>query len=280
MFPTWLNARYSESKNKADNFMEKSIPFGDFSKVLQSEINYSPFIYTNNYRLEANSKLSDCNMIILDFDEGLTIEDAKEKFSKWVFILATTKSHQKQKDKKAPCDRFRIVLPTETAISCTVQEYKTLMRFISEQSGCDPACIDIARFYYGYKDAEIYYHESDYLFDWEDTLYKANKYNEIIKWKESKTKERQVQIEFDSDKGEYLKNNYCNERFLRFFDFENKFHAKGRNNYLYSVGRCLIDSGFNQDDTENAIFWINSNGDGLSQHEIISTVFRSLRRFY
>lgn len=280
MFNNSLNARFSKSKELSENFIEYSIPFHEFSDILKSDFNYSPFVYNNNYRLEANSRLKDCNMIILDFDEGLSIEDAKNLFGKWIYILATTKSHQKQKDKKAPCDRFRIVLPTETSLDCSIEDYKILMDYIHQQTGCDRACKDIARFYYAYPQAEIFINESDYLFDWTDALYKAKKLQEINSWNNRMKIERKAEIDFDTSKGEYLNKNYCNDKFLAFFDFQNKFYSRGRNNYLYSVGRCLIDSGFNRDDTENAIFWINSQGDGIPESEITSTVFRSLKRFY
>ncbi len=49
--------------------------------------------------------------IILDVDEGMTIDEARETYSEYRYIIHTSTSHQLQKGEKPPCDRFRIILP-------------------------------------------------------------------------------------------------------------------------------------------------------------------------
>ncbi|HDQ00745.1 MAG TPA: hypothetical protein ENN22_16400 [bacterium] len=53
--------------------------------------------------------------IVLDIDEpGLTIDDAKERFKDYVYLIHTSSSHQVDiPDKGGSIDRFRIILPFE-----------------------------------------------------------------------------------------------------------------------------------------------------------------------
>jgi len=49
--------------------------------------------------------------IALDFDEGVTLDQARERFAPYIYIIHTTTSHQVTKGKNPPCDRFRVILP-------------------------------------------------------------------------------------------------------------------------------------------------------------------------
>ncbi len=70
----------------------------------------SPFMYKNNIKLGENWSNQNQNLLILDVDDGLKISDAIELFSKYTFLIYTTKSHQTEK-KGVKCDRFRIIFP-------------------------------------------------------------------------------------------------------------------------------------------------------------------------
>ena len=54
--------------------------------------------------------------IILDVDEGITIEEAREVFEDYKYIIHTSTSHQIEKGDKPPCDRFRLIFPFDPAL--------------------------------------------------------------------------------------------------------------------------------------------------------------------
>lgn len=68
---------------------------------------WSPGIFKNNHRLEAN--FLEASVVGLDIDEGCSLEDAIEKFKDYKHLIATTKSHQIKKNGTVE-DRFRVVL--------------------------------------------------------------------------------------------------------------------------------------------------------------------------
>ena len=69
---------------------------------------WTPAIYRGGVRRESHFLQS--RLIVLDYDEGLTLADAQRKFARFRNIIGTTKSHQKPKGEHPPCDRFRVVL--------------------------------------------------------------------------------------------------------------------------------------------------------------------------
>ena len=274
MYAHDLNITFSTSKELAKNYISNSLPFGEFGDILKSEINYSPFQYRENYRNENNSVLTNANCIFLDFDDGLSIDKAKGVFSHLCYVLATTKSHQKDKNGKV-CDRFRIVIPCETNITLSKQDYKELMNDIITTYGADRACKDIARFYYGFKDSEVFYNFGD-LFDLEKAMEKIKKKKQIIK-EMTKTKERAVNIHFDGSKVDTLRQISHSDKMLRLLKFNERFGAGGRNNYLFACAKYLQDSGMSDDEVVSEVLWINGQGDGISEEEIKQTILKSLR---
>lgn len=274
MYAHDLNITFSTSNELAKDYISNSLPFGEFGTILKSKVNYSPFQYRDNYRNETNSILMNANCIFLDFDDGLSIDKAKSVFSDFCYVLATTKSHQKEKNGKV-CDRFRIVIPCETNIHLCKEDYKELMNDIITTYGADKACKDIARFYYGYENAEVFYNFGE-LFDLDNAILKAKKKKQIIK-EMTKTKERVVNIHFDGSKVDTLRQISHTDKMLRLLKFNERFGAGGRNNYLFACAKYLQDSGMSDDEVVSEVLWINSMGDGISEDEIKHTIFKSLR---
>ena len=98
-------------------------------KDLISAYTWSPIIYANNYRLEDNFISS--RVIGLDFDEGLTLNQAVDNvFCDMRHIIGTTRSHQKDKNGLI-CDRFRVILQFDGMIT-DLRTYKwNIQRLVS-----------------------------------------------------------------------------------------------------------------------------------------------------
>lgn len=84
----------------------------------------SPIIYRGDKRAKEN--FLSAGWIGLDIDEGFALEEAISMLKDFqaTAIVGVTKSHQKWKEKKPPCDRFRILIEMATPCEdCELFEY-------------------------------------------------------------------------------------------------------------------------------------------------------------
>ena len=82
-------------------------------RIVRSDFRqYSPFEFKNATKKSENWNNDKQNLLILDIDDGLSIDEAKEKFKQYKYFICTTKSHQIEK-KGLKCDRFRIILKSD-----------------------------------------------------------------------------------------------------------------------------------------------------------------------
>ena len=92
-------------------YKNKNIKFEQLHRMVSSDYRqYSPFLFKDGTKKSENWNNDNQNILILDIDDGLTIDKAKETFKCFKYFICTTKSHQKEK-KGLVCDRFRIILP-------------------------------------------------------------------------------------------------------------------------------------------------------------------------
>lgn len=100
-------------------------------------------MYEGNYRKREN--FLGAELIGLDFDSGLSLDEALVRFKNYWHVIGTTRSHQKEKDGKPACDRFRVILRLDQV----VREYKdyehTVRLLLKENPEADPAAKDAAR---------------------------------------------------------------------------------------------------------------------------------------
>jgi SMC interacting uncharacterized protein involved in chromosome segregation len=116
--------------------------------ILEDKVCYAPVGFRSGIRKnEATEAYS--NLVIMDIDEGMTLEYAKEVFKDYYAIITTTRNHQKEKNGKV-CDRFRVVLLSSKYIYTTPEKYRGLMKNIQKfyDVSMDTACFDKAHIYY------------------------------------------------------------------------------------------------------------------------------------
>jgi len=125
-------------------------------KIMTGNV-WSPIVWAAGSRQQKN--FISCNLLALDFDEGLwSLKDAEKwlKENSLAGIIGTTKSHQLPKRQDcgavlAPCDRFRVVAMFDQKITDRKQ-YIYNMSQIMHQIPCDKSCKDAARAYQPCKD--------------------------------------------------------------------------------------------------------------------------------
>lgn len=121
-----------------------------------------------------NSSAKGVSIVILDFDEGLSLKQGIELFSSYKFLIVTTKSHQVDKH-GIVTDRFRVILPLNFTI-IDMKYYGKLMRIITRYFNSDIACSDAARYYSPNPKQLVHYSSSEAYFDIEkfDSLIEEN----------------------------------------------------------------------------------------------------------
>lgn len=106
---------------------------------------WSPNEWTGGRRAKGNFIRSD--YLGLDFDNGETsLEAAVKLFCDCRHVIGTTRNHQKEKN-GITVDRFRVVIPWETAITDRLN-YEYNMRLASDRYSIDESTLDAARFFY------------------------------------------------------------------------------------------------------------------------------------
>lgn len=140
------------------------LPFTDIHTVTE-KYSYSNIIWNNGKR--KTEHFIEANSLILDFDgEGLTLDEAKQEFSKYQNIcIVTSKSHQSHNkvnedgslDKQIePADRFHVIIGLARAIS-DVSIYKKRIKNLINKYGADTACSDGGRFYFPSQNQVVWY---------------------------------------------------------------------------------------------------------------------------
>lgn len=121
-----------------------------------------------------NSSAKGVSIVILDFDEGLSLKQGIELFSSCKSLTVTTKSHQVDKH-GIVTDRFRVILPLDRSIT-DMTYYCKLMKIITRYFNSDIACSDPARYYSPNPKQLVHYSSSEAYFDIEkfDSMIEEN----------------------------------------------------------------------------------------------------------
>lgn len=138
------------------------IKFEELHKIVKSDYRqYSPFEFKDGIKKGENWSNDNQNLIILDIDDGLTLNEAKNYFKAYKYLICTTKSHKKDK-KGFICDRFRVILEaTNIPRGDEYFEYMRVMEktfpFIDKQVNTKTGA------FLGFADCEYFYNNGSLL---------------------------------------------------------------------------------------------------------------------
>lgn len=111
-----------------------------------SSYTWSPCIWRDGVRKKTHFLRAD--WAVLDFDSGeLTLAQALQLWCDCVHVIGTTRSHQKEKDGKPACDRFRVALLFERPVT-DLRDYEHAVGALVELHGADPQARDGARYFF------------------------------------------------------------------------------------------------------------------------------------
>lgn len=133
-------------ENTKDNFVPKTVTdLNDLASIIKRHT-YSLGLFDKNYR--SNASFRGAKFIGLDFDGGLSLKHALAEFKDASCIIGTTRNHQKVKDGKPACDRFRVILELSETITTAEDLKATALALLQKYPQADKACSDAARMFF------------------------------------------------------------------------------------------------------------------------------------
>lgn len=153
-----------------DNVNFKPVEVKNFKQLCsiicdQSNKAYSFSIYKDNYRNKKNFKAMRCLGLDIDNDKNgpqMSLEEAKETFKDYKCIIATTRSHQKEKNGLVT-DRFRVILFFEKDVTDSKEFIRTWYHLKKQFPAMDPACKDESRYWFPSKEVVFVQKKGKYV---------------------------------------------------------------------------------------------------------------------
>jgi len=161
----------SVSKDRTFRYQRVTRKWEDLWQLTRADgWSYCVHAFKDGHRHGKNIVQGSAHLVILDFDQHVSIAQAQKIFGGFKYLLCTTKSHQRPK-KGVIQDKFRILLPT-APIDLNVDDFRILMRFLANRFGSDPQATNAAMPFACNPHAYCIYGDGK-IFDWEPFFAKA-----------------------------------------------------------------------------------------------------------
>lgn len=103
--------------------------------VISDYVQISPYYYKHKQKNSDGWSNSRQDLLILDIDDGMSIDEVMKMLEHHTYLMYTTKSHQKEKQGTV-CDRFRLIIPAEN-IPKEEDVYFTMLRLLRHKFKSD-----------------------------------------------------------------------------------------------------------------------------------------------
>lgn len=234
--------------------------FKDLAGFLKSGLWYSAGTFRDGIR-DNDHYERDQDLLMFDIDEDMTLAQAQSFFKDFKCIIATTKSHQREKHPGTGdiWDRFRVIMVPDSKIELDPIAYSQFMLNAMDMMGlpADRSCQDPARFFYGNKHSEVWVSEGTKLFPVSACIPSTAKSVVVLKRLEKYDNVDGIERFFiaSTDKGD-------------------------RNNKLFRYAKVLQDDDrYTDDEVEVMVRALNDKiADPLPQRELEVTILRSIRK--
>ena len=246
----------SYSNHWAYNYLEERVPFDQLHVLTQQDgMHWANHHFRNQHRTEENV-IAGFNAIVLDVDEGISLDTAQELMKDYKFLLYTTKRHQTE----GYGDRFRMILPINYTLELDNEEYREFMKSIFAWL---PFKTD-GSYQKREKKSETFA-GGQYIYNMDGELFDALPFI-------PKTS-RNEQHKSNFQKLESLDNL---ERW-----FAQRIAVGNRNDNMAKYAFALVDSGMSLIDVKNAVHSFNKKlNNPLSENEIDGTIMVSVAKRY
>jgi hypothetical protein len=234
----------SHSADLAYNYSNDYAPFDKLHKLTQiSSYNWTNHHLLNGHRNEENS-IQGFNLVVIDVDEGTSVDTARLLLKEYKYHIYTTKSHTPTKN------RFRIVMPLSHTLKLDAKDFKEFMNNVYEWL---PFSVDAQT----NQRSRKWSSNSNTYYDNDGQLLNAL----LFIPKTAKNEERKQRIQ-DQQSLTNL------ERW-----FVNNTGSGNRSNQLIKYALLLVDSGLDTEAVKNSVLALNNKiPDKMEEAEIFSTI--------
>ena len=242
--------RISYSQDVAKDYVGETAPFDRLHELTTlSGFHYTAHQFMGGHRT-GTSAIQGFNLVILDVDDGISLDTAKMLLKDYKALYATTKSHTPSKN------RFRVLLPLSHMVKLSPEEYKKFMEnvFTWLPFDVDTATKDIAR-------------------KWES-------FNGHTEYVDGEVLDALLFIP-QTRKAEEFNKQVLNSTSLSNLErwFFLNTGSGNRSNQLIKYALTLVDSGYTYDAVKMAVHTFNGKlKNGLSEDEINNTILVSAMR--
>ncbi|MFM7810474.1 MAG: primase C-terminal domain-containing protein, partial [Acinetobacter junii] len=242
----------SYSDDIATGYESTRVPFDKLNKLTQEDgFHWCNHGFLDQHRKEENA-IPGFNLLVLDIDDGTSIETAKMLLAEYTYHMYTTKRHTDAEN------RFRIVIPLSHELKMDAHEYKEFMKNVFEWLPFKPDTQTNQRARKWLScDGQYWNNEGELL----DAL-------QFIP-KTSKNEERQAKMldmqSLDNIERWFLQNT----------------GTGNRSNQLIKYALLLVDSGLDISLVSNKVLALNNKlADKLDETEILTTIMQSATRAF
>lgn len=241
-----------ESSKDLDMFL-----WEDFHKVVQKNgVHWCNHNFLERHRKEDNA-IPEFNMIVIDVDDGCSLDTAQFFLKDYEALYYTSKRHQKLEGDVQYGDRFRIVIPIKYHLKMSDTEFKEFLNNVFEwlPFKCDEQTNQRSKKWLSYSDDDsVCEYTHGELLDPTQFIPKTAKNEKRI---------AEAQDLGDMDRIESW--------------FARNIGEGNRNNTMVKFTFMLYDSGMEPADVEEAVHRFNSKlKNSLSKDELQATVIKSL----
>lgn len=242
----------SYSDHWAYNYNNEVVPFDALHMLTQEAgMHWANHHFKGNHRSEENAIVG-FNLIVIDVDEGVTLEACHELLKEYKFMTYTTKRHT---DKE---NRFRLILPMNYKLELDTEDYKEFMNAVMLwlPFKSDESANQRAKKWESFDGGAYHYNTEGELLDVLQFIPKTSK-NE--------------QYKQSMQKVESLDNL---ERW-----FAQRMATGNRNNHMIKYALALVDGGMNLHEVNKQVHLFNSKmNNPLGEEEIDATIMRSVAK--
>lgn len=244
--------KISYSDHWAYNYLGEQVPFDQLHNLTQApNMHWANHFFKNGHRSE-ETVIVGFNLLVIDIDEGVTVEAACELMKEYKYLIYTTKRHTDE------ANRFRMIFPINYVLELDSEEYK---EFMNNVMGWLPFKIDESANQRSRKWET--FDGGNYVYNMEGEVLDALPF--IPKTSKNESYRQQFQ------KVESLDNL---ERW-----FAVRFASGNRNNQMIKFALALVDNGHSIIEVNKMVHAFNEKmNNPLTKDEIDSTVLKSVAK--
>lgn len=244
----------SYGEHWAYNYLAERVPFDQLHQLTQAPgMHWANHQFKNGHRAEENV-FAGFNMIVIDVDEGITLEACHGLMKDYKFMTYTTKRHTEENN------RFRLILPINYRLELDSDEYKEFMNNVMNwlPFKTDESANQRAKKWETFDKGEFHYNLDGEIIDALPFIPKTSK-------------------------NEQYKQNYQKLESLDNLErwFAQRIASGNRNNQMLKYALALVDTGMSLMDVSKQVHAFNDKlNTPLAANEIDTTIMVTVAKRY